>query len=82
MNGKLQKIFALRKSIKEVTQIIRKDYPDYTKWATEIDRDIEELFTNYLDEPISENYDAFGRHWFSTEPIIRQIMEGNAKRLL
>lgn len=76
MNGKLQKIFALRKSIKEVTQIVRKDYPDFTKWATQVDQDIEELFTNYLDEPNNENFDAFGKHWFSTEPVIRQIMEG------
>jgi hypothetical protein len=76
MNEKLQKIFALRKSIKEITQIIRKDYPDYTKWALQIHQDIENLFTNYLDEPKSENFDAFGRHWCSTEPIIRQIMEG------
>ncbi len=71
----LKRVILLRKCIKSITQIIRRDHLEHEKWANEIDHGTEQLFVTYLDEPTQENYDSFGSYWFSTAPIVRQIIE-------
>lgn len=71
----LRRVILLRKCIKSVTKIIRAEHSDFTSWANEVDRGTEHLFVSYLDEPTQEHYDMFASYWYSTAPVVRQIIE-------